>query len=75
MFYHPKNYLRNQADTKSNMWGNAARLFVHNFDARLAGIAILADRPCFEKHIPGGNHIAYNDGLLECVLMYPSNIL
>ena len=39
MFYHPRNYIRNQAEIKT-MWGNAARLFAPNVDARLAGIVI-----------------------------------
>ena len=40
LFYHPRNYLRNQAGNKKHMWGNAGRLFARNSDVRLAGIVI-----------------------------------
>ena len=31
------------------MWGNVVHVFAHNFDVHLAGIAIRADGPYFEK--------------------------
>ena len=61
-FYHPRNYLRNEAEKKDV--GQRSTSFCTEFDARLAGIVIRADRPYLGTNTRGlksiQNHNIHN---------------